>query len=114
MFNFFFLYRLPSSSLCAVFDGISFNTDEILSINPSVNMLIFEDFNVRHKDWLTYYDGSLTMTLTALLVCISFFLLTLVLVLQMISLHWEILIMLLSQLPLTFHQAENRIPRFIA
>ena len=114
MSNFFYLYQLPSSSLCAVFDGISFNTDEILSINPSVNILIFEDLNVRHKDWLTYYDGSLTMTLTALLIWIYFFLLTLVLVLQLISLHWEILIMLLSQLPLTSRQAQNRMPRFIA
>ena len=34
---FFFLYRLPSSSLCTVFDSISSNIDEVLSINPSAN-----------------------------------------------------------------------------
>ena len=28
--------------------------------------------------------------------------------------HWKILIMLLSQFPLTFHQIHNGMPRFIA
>ena len=28
--------------------------DEVLSINPSTNVFVFWDFNVRHKDWLTY------------------------------------------------------------
>ena len=32
---FFFLYRSPSSSLCTVFDSISSNIDEVLSVNPS-------------------------------------------------------------------------------
>ena len=31
---FFFLYQSPSSSLCTVFDSISSNIDEVLSINP--------------------------------------------------------------------------------
>ena len=35
---------------------------------------------------------------------------TLVFVLQWLSLHWEILIMLLSQFPLTFQLIHNRIP----
>ena len=35
-------------------------------------------------------------------------------VLQWPSLHWEILIMLLSQFPLTFQQIHNGILRFIA
>ena len=35
MSYFFFLYRSPSSSLCTVFDSISSNIDEVLSINPS-------------------------------------------------------------------------------
>ena len=30
------------------------------------------------------------------------------------SLHWEIMIMLLSWFPLTFHQIHNRMPCFIA
>ena len=51
---FFFLYRSPSSSLCTVFDPISSNIDEVLSINPFA-VFVFGDFNVHHKDWLTYY-----------------------------------------------------------
>ena len=51
---FFFLYRSPSSSLCTVFDSISSNIDEVLSINPSANVFVFEDFNV----WLTYSGGT--------------------------------------------------------
>ena len=31
---FFFLYRSPSSSLCTVYDFISSNIDEVLSMNP--------------------------------------------------------------------------------
>ena len=52
---FFFLYR---SSLCTVFDSISSNIDEVLSMNPSANMFVFGDFNVHHKDWLTYSGGT--------------------------------------------------------
>ena len=55
---FFFLYQLPSSSLCTVFDSISSNIDEVLSINPSANVFVFGDFNVHHKDWLTYSGGT--------------------------------------------------------
>ena len=54
MSYFFFLYRSPSSSLCTVFDSISSSIDEVLSINPSANVFVFGDFNVHHKDWLTY------------------------------------------------------------
>ena len=50
--NFFFLYRSPSA-LSTVFDSISSNIDEVLSINPSANVFVFGDFNVHHKDWLT-------------------------------------------------------------
>ena len=55
---FFFLYRSPSSSICTVFDSISSNIDEVLSINPSANVFVFGEFNVHHKDWLTYYGGT--------------------------------------------------------
>ena len=51
---FFFLYRSPSLYLCTVFDSVSSNIDEILSINPSENVFVFGDFNVHHKDWFTY------------------------------------------------------------
>ena len=51
--DFLFLYRSPSSSLRTVFDSISSNIDKVLSINPSA-VFVFGDFNVHHKDWLTY------------------------------------------------------------
>ena len=117
---FFFLYRSPSSSLCTVFDSIASNIDEILSINPSANVFVFGNFSVHHEDWLTYsggtdrpgelcYNFSISNDRTQIvnfptrisLFWISFFLLTLVFVLQWLSLHWEILITL-SQFPLTF------------
>ena len=53
---FFFLFRSRSSSLCTVFDSISSNIDEVLSINPSANVFVFGD--VHHKDWLTYSGGT--------------------------------------------------------
>ena len=40
---FFFLYRSHSSSLCTVFDSISANIDEVLSINSSTNVFVFGD-----------------------------------------------------------------------
>ena len=55
---FFFLYRSPSSSLCTVFDAISSNIDEVLSINPSPNVFVFGDCSVHHKNWLTYSGGT--------------------------------------------------------
>ena len=55
---FFFLYRSPSSSLCTVFDSISSNIDEVLSINPFASVFVFGDFSVHHKDWLTYSGGT--------------------------------------------------------
>ena len=41
-----------------VFDSVSYNIDEALSINPSANVFVFGDFNVHHKDWLTYSGGT--------------------------------------------------------
>ena len=134
----FFLYRSSSSALCTVFDSISSNIDEVLSINPSANIFIFGDFNVHHKDWLTYSGGTdksnklcslsqmtlfrwltfllgfQTVILTLMLFRMYFFLLTLVFVLQWFSLHWEILILLWSQFPSTFHHILNKMPCFIA
>ena len=40
MSYFFFLYQSPSSSLCMVFYSISYNIDEVLSINPSANVFV--------------------------------------------------------------------------
>ena len=109
----FFLYRSPSLPLCTVFDSILSNIDEVLSINPSDNVLVFGDCKVYHKDWLTYSGGTdgpgelcsiflsqmtlircltfllgcLTVTLTVLLFWIYFYLLMLVFVLQWLSLY---------------------------
>ena len=96
-------------------------------------MFVFGDFNKHHKDWLTYSGGTdrpgelcynftqmvnfptcLTVTLTVLLFWVYLFLLVLVFVLQWLSLHLEILIMLLSQFPLTFQQSQSRMSYFIA
>ena len=54
---FFFLYQSPSSALLMVFDSISSNIDEVLSLKPSA-VFVFGDFNDHHKDWLTYSSGT--------------------------------------------------------
>ena len=135
---FIFLYRSPSLSLCTVFDPISSNIDEVLSNNPSANMFAVADFNVHHKDWLTYSAVLIDLVNSVILfisndltqmvnfpTCIpgcdslssalldSLILLVLVFVLQWLSLHLEILTML-SQFPLIFEFIQNRMPRFIA
>ena len=50
-----FIYKSPCLSLCTVFDAISSLRDEVVSINTSANMFFFGDFNVHHKDWVTYF-----------------------------------------------------------
>ena len=35
--------------------------DKFLFINPSPNVFVFGDFNVHHKDWLTYSGGTDTL-----------------------------------------------------
>ena len=50
--------------------------------------------------WLSFLLGSQTVILIVLLFWIYFILLTLIFVLQWLSLYWEILIMLFSQFPL--------------
>ena len=54
----FFLYQSSSSTLCMAFYSISSNIDEVLSINQSAIMFVFVFFNVHHKGWLTYSDGT--------------------------------------------------------
>ena len=125
--SYFFLYWSPFFS-CAVFDSILSNIDDVLSINATT-VFALEDFIIHHEYWLTYSGGtdrpgelrwltyllrSLTVTLIVLLFQISFFLLTLIFVLQWLSLQWGILIILLSQFPLTFLWTKNRMPSFIA
>ena len=55
---FFFLYQSPFSSLCMISDAISSNIDEFFSINPSANVFVSGDFNVYHKNRLTYSSGA--------------------------------------------------------
>ena len=55
---FFFLCWSLSLSCCTIFYSISSNIDEVLSINPSAKVLFFGDFNIHHKDWLTYSSGT--------------------------------------------------------
>ena len=137
---FIFHSRLPSLSLCMVFDFISPNIDEDLSINPPA-VFFFGDFNTIHKNWLTYsggnerrsefcYNFSITKDLIQMfnfptwipdcdsyspaLLDFSLFV-TIVFVLQFF-LHWEILIMLFSQFLfhwLDFHQVHHGMLHFI-
>ena len=46
----FLLYQSPSSSLCTVFDCISSNIDEFLSINPSA-VFVFGNLNAHHQNF---------------------------------------------------------------
>ena len=41
-----------------VFDSVSSNIDKVLLINPSANVFVFGEFNICHKDWLTYSGGT--------------------------------------------------------
>ena len=122
-----------------VFDSISSNIDEVLLINPSANVFVFGDFNVHHKDWLTYscgtdrpgelcYNFYISNDLTRMVnfptripdcdshsstLLESFLSSDASICFIMASLRWEILIML-SQFPLTFCQTQNGMPCFIA
>ena len=58
MSYFFFLYPSTSLPLSTVLDSILSNTDEVLSINPCVNVFVFGDFNIHRKDWLPYSGGT--------------------------------------------------------
>ena len=110
---FFFLYQSLSLSLCMVFDSTSSIIYEVLLINPCANVFFFGDFNIHLiLRWLTFLLTIQNVNLFVLLFWIYFFLLMLVFVLQWLSLHWEILIMLLSQFLLTFHQIHNGMPLF--
>ena len=120
--------------------GVNFIIDEVLLINPISSLFVYGDLNNHHKDcltysdltnspgehcyyfsisnnllkWLTFLRRSLTVTLTVLLFWVYFFLLTLVFLLQWLSLHWEIMVMLLSQFPLTFCKTQDGMSCFIA
>ena len=54
----FYLYRSPSLSLCMVFDSISSNIDEVLSISPSGDVFVFVDYSIHQKAWPAYSGGT--------------------------------------------------------
>ena len=111
---FFFPYWSSSLFLRMVFNAISSNIDEVPSVNWSDNVFVFEDFNVYHKDWLTYsgrndrpgdlfHNFSISNDLTHMINFITqipdcdshkpnfldLFFLTLICVWKWFSLHWE-------------------------
>ena len=83
---------------------------ELIDLVSSVIIVLSQTILRR---WLTLLLGSEKVILLVLVFFISFFLLTLVFVLRWVSLHWKILIKLLSEFPLTFHEIHNRMPHFI-
>ena len=89
---FFFLHRSLSVSLCVV----------LVELRDLVNPVLTFVSQMALLRCLTFLLESLTVTLTVLLFEIHFFLLTLVFPLQWLSLHWEILIKMLSQPSFTF------------
>ena len=135
----FFVYRSPSS-LCTVFNSISSNIDDVLSINTSANMFVFGDFNVHHKDWLTYsggtdrsgelcYNFSISNDLTQMVnfptqipdcdshspALLDLFISSDASICSTMAFpHLEILIKLLSQFPLTFCETQKGIFCIIA
>ena len=50
-FYFYFLYRSPSSSSCSVVEAVSSNTDKVLILQPSANIMVCGDFNAHNTDW---------------------------------------------------------------
>ena len=56
--SYFFFLLIPFFAVMHGFDSISSNIDEVLPINPSANVFVFGEFNIHHKDWLTYSRGT--------------------------------------------------------
>ena len=38
-----------------IFEDVQSNIDQVLSINPSINVFTFGEFNIHHKEWLIYF-----------------------------------------------------------
>ena len=77
-------------------------------LTNSVIIFLFEMTLLR---WLTFLLGLLTITLTVLPFWFYIFLSS---DSTLLSLHWKILIIMLSQFLLTFQSTQNGMPRFIA
>ena len=132
------LENSPSLSLCIVIDSVSPNIrfsqsthllflsletltsiiktglHILVDLTDLINSIIIFLSRITLLRWLPFLLASQVVILILLLFYIYLFLLMLVFVLQWISFHWEILIMLLSQFPSTFHKIHNTMPRFIA
>ena len=55
---FFLLYWSPFCLYVCLFDTISCNINEVLPINPSLDVFVFEDFNIHCKVWLGFSGGT--------------------------------------------------------
>ena len=84
---------------------------ELINVVNSVIMFLSQMTLLK---WLFFLLASQAVILMVLLFWIYFFPLTLVFVLQWRSLHWEILVIFLSQFSLPFHHIHNGMPHFIA
>ena len=82
---YFFLYRSRFSCLFMVFDVISSDIDEVLSMNPSANVFVLGECKVHFKVWLSYYgetdkpgelcyNSSISHNLTQMVNFLDFFL----------------------------------------
>ena len=122
------------------FGSFSSSIEEVLLINPSANVFVFGDFNVHHKDFLTYsggtdrpgelcYNFSISNDLaqmvnfpTRIPDCDSHSPALLDLFLSSDASICSTMAFpplgnsdhVLSQLPLTFHQIHNGMPHFVA
>ena len=131
---------LPETLKCQKWWSVCLQTKWLWVRIPllSLNVFVLWDVNVHHKDWLTYSGGtdrsselccnfSISNYFTQMVkfppwipdcgshspALLDFFLVMLAFVLQWLSLHWEIL-MMLSQFPLTFHHIHNGRPHLVA
>ena len=102
-------------------------------MNPSANVFVFGNFNLHHKDWLTY-SGRLVDLVNSIIIFLSrmasfptqisdydshspalldLFISSDASICSAMAFPWEILILLLSQFLLTFHQIHNGMPHCI-
>ena len=105
------LMRLSLEALTSI---ITTGLPILVELVDLVNSVIIFLSQMTLLRWLTFLLGPQTVILIVLHFRIYFFLLTLVLVLQWLSLRREILLKLLSQCPLTFRHIHNGMLRFIA
>ena len=104
------MYLSVETLMSIIRTGLAIQVELIVPVNSVINDLISNDL-LKCSAFLLKFQ---TLILTVLHFWIYLFLLTIAFVLQWLSLHCEILNMLLSQFPLTFHHIHNGMPYFIA